>query len=228
MKDTEKLQQTYELLLDLVEQGKNGLASIEANKYTVEKLEQLTTLGWENEAGEELFKILMLCRKEKLNSQFIFDNENIGTIIHIDQQLRICCQILKKELENEFFRLLERKKADKNFIPYICGFITINAGESLLELSLSLNENLLSFSITIHGDNLNTEKIDQLSLFDFKTNYADKIESSNNKLTSCHIGYAFYTLYSQSYLCLQDIVEIVGIEGEIKSRYHFSSYKKFK
>jgi hypothetical protein len=136
--------------------------------------------------------------------------------------------MLKKELKNEFFRLLERKKFDGNLITYICGFININVGEPLLELALSLNENLLSFSITMHSENLNPEKIDQLSLLDFKTNYADKIESSNNKLGNYHIGYAFYTLYSQSYLCLQDIVEIVGIEGEIKSRYRFNSYKKFK
>jgi type II secretory pathway predicted ATPase ExeA len=69
MKNRKKLQQTYEWLLDLIKQGKNELISIEANKYTVEELEQLTNFGFENEVGEKLFKILMLCRKEKLNSQ---------------------------------------------------------------------------------------------------------------------------------------------------------------
>jgi hypothetical protein len=47
------------------------------------------------------------------------------------------------------------------------------------------------------------------------------------ELTDCHIGCAFYKLYRESYLSLQDIVECVNIHSEVCLRYGFSTYDKF-
>jgi hypothetical protein len=166
-------------------------------------------------------------RKRKLDKQFIFSLENINAIVQIDQQLKICCQLLKTEAESEFTRLIEREQTvEEKIVFHIDGFININAGEPFLENALSFNENLLSFSLIMHGDNIEIEKISQQPLFNFTTNYSPLIGKNNNKLSDYHIGYALYTLYSKSCLSLQDIVEIVGIEGEVQPRYRFLTYRK--
>jgi len=228
MKSKNQLKQQHALLLDLVKQGKDEIAIASFEEYSVEELEQLLDFCWEDKVGIDLYKIFLNCRKKKMNKLFIFNEENIKAILHIDQQLKSSCQQLKKEAEREFPRLIERKKAkeDEWFFTWLSGLIKINAGEPFLEIALSFQEKLLSFSVALGSDNLDNDKINKLPLFDFTTNYAQSLEI-NNELESHHIGYAFYKLFSESYLSLQDIIEIVGIRVDINSFYSFTTYAKF-
>ena len=218
MKTATKLQQDYDVLLQAVENDNRDFVATLKDTYTEKELEKLASFGWENVAGEELFKILMQCRKRKMDKLFVFNEENIRAIVHIDDKLKNNCDRLQKEIKSEIYRLLERKKSDINLFPHIQGHINIHAGEPMLDCALSYNECLLWFSRAIFNSS-DIEKINQLKIFDFATNYADKIGTNKNELAGRHIGYAFYTLYSESYLSLQDIVEIVTVEGEINLRY---------
>jgi len=246
------LQKRYDALLDLVKRDKDEYVFGQA--YTIEELEQLIRMCWDDDEGRvscvnrgELCRILLNLRKEKLDKQFVFSQENILAICRIDEQLKSCCRQLKEDVEIEIFRLLERKEKKANTFSFsIGGKIDISIGNSLLENSFHVKESLLhllSFhstanKTTVHSPNIvNIENICQLPIFDFTTNYADRI--GNNcivpeifgirfeNLADCHIGYAFYKLYRESYLSLQDIVECVSIHSGVSLRYGFSTYDKF-
>jgi hypothetical protein len=248
MKSTKQLQQQYEVLLELVKRGKDELALMSAHEYPVDELEQFANLGYVDEFGEDLYKIFMYQRKRKLDKQFVFNQDNIKAIICIDHLLKNCCEQLKANVESEFIRLLELKKVNKGlFTPHIEGYININAGDLILENTLAFIENLLYFSFVIFEDD-DFNRIQKLSLFDLDTNYASEIGTgklqlktdetgnkslfngfdriSNKELDGQHIGYAFYKLYLESYLSLKDIIEIVGIEGEMRTRNRYKIYEK--
>ena len=212
------LQKRYDALLDLVKCGKDEHLFLQ--EYTIEELEQLACLGWEDDASEKLFKILMHLRKQKMNEQFIFNRRNILAILHIDEQLKICCRQLKEDAENEFFRLLERKEKNKSsFFFFINAYIDIFTGSSLLDSSLDVNGKLLSIYLGTREKD-RPENMSRLPIFDFAANYADCIGNNCNNLTDNHIGFAFYKLYKESYLSLQDIIEIITIYGKIEPHYN--------
>ena len=87
-----------------------------------------------------------------------------------------------------------------------------------------MNDQLLSFSITSRDE---IESLNLLPIFDFGRNYAEKILSYSTQqvvktfdvLTGCHIGYAFFSLYRESCLSLQDMLEICGLQREIHIHY---------
>ena len=220
MKTAEELQQDYEKYLDYVRCDRYGFTYDELNNHSIEELQALGCLGWSDEAGEELYRIFILRRRTKMNMQFVFDKESIEAIVLIDKQLKEHCRQLKKETENLINYMLEQKK--ESF--YINGFIKIRGSNSFFDCAISvLDEYLLSFRLDNHED------INMLSIFNFDRNYADKILTHNtqrmmfayNALEGCHLGYAFYELYRNGCLSLQDIVEdINGFSGKIELHYN--------
>ena len=246
------LQKRYDALLDLVKRDKDEYVFGQA--YTIEELEQLIRMCWDDDEGRvscvnrgELCKIFLNIRKQKLNEQFAFNQENILAICRIDEQLKVCCRQLKEDAESEIRRMLERKEKNENMFNFsIHGKIDMSVENSLLESSFHVSENLLhllTFSITtnkktVHPNIDNIEKICQLPIFDFTTNYAGHIGNNcmlpeiakgfrYKELGNSHIGYTFYKLYRESFLSLQDIMECVSIHSGIRLRYGFSTYNKF-
>jgi len=230
MKDIADLRRVYEECLNDIRCGNRGLIYAELNGYSVEELEELAGFGWSDEIGEQLYEIFIHCRKREMNRQFVFDKESIKAIVRIDQHLKECCRRLKKETKTIFSEMLEQEK--EHF--YIDGGIKLSAarGDSFLACAMGmLDSGVLDFSV---GKSHSIEEIDFVPLFDVDRNYADKVLSYNTQkamavytpLEGCHIGYAFYKLYRDGCLSLQDIVEITEIEGEINPCYSFYSYKK--
>ena len=222
MKSKEDLQQDYENYLDYVRCGRYGFTYEELDSHSIEELETLANFGWSDEAAEELYEIFIRRRKRKMNMQFVFNQENIHAIVQIDKQLKDCCRQLKQETETVFNQMLEQKR--ENFS--IEGSIKIRANSELLDCAFSvLDENLLYFSLNPRND---IDSINLVPIFNLDRNYAAKVLSYNtqkamivyNALEDCHIGYAFYKLYRESCLSLQDILEIVIINGEIKPCYY--------
>lgn len=228
MKSMEELRQDYEKYLDYIRCGRHCDTYHELKLYSVKELETLADFGWSDETGEELYELFIRRRKGKLNMQFVFNKDNINAIVHIDKQLKDCCRQLKKEAETVFNQMLEQKREYFS----VEGGIKIVSSGCCLDCALSvLNENLLCFTLNSHND---MESIDFVPIFNLDRNYAGKVLSYNtqkamtvyNVLEGCHIGYAFYKLYRESCLSLQDIIEIVAIKGEIKPHYGFFTYEK--
>jgi len=227
MRSTEELQQNYQKYLDYLRCGIYGFTYEELDQHSIEELETLANFGWTDEVSEELYKIFMLRRKRKLNQQFVFNQETILTIVDLDKKLTNYCRELKKEAESLFRQMQEQKRENFN----LDGKIKINGNGSFIDCGLSvLSDHLLSFSINSREEikNLNLQKI-----FDFDRNYADKVLSYNtqqvaktlDELAGCRIGFAFFELYRESCLSLQDILELQGLQREINIRY-YSNYEK--
>lgn len=225
MKTAEELQQDYIKYLDYVRCGKYGCTYDKLDSHSIEELEALANFGWNNDDSEDLYGIFIRRRKRKINTQFVFNKENIEAIIRIDKQLKECCQQLRKETETLLNHMLEQGRV--HFC--ITGNLNISTGSSFLDCALSvLDENLLSFSLR------NDEDISTKSIFNFDTNFADKMLSYNtqrmmytcNPLKDCHIGFTFFELYRKSCLSLQDIVESIGIQSEMHLHYNFSTSEK--
>jgi len=228
MKSTEELQQDYQKYLDYLRCGRYGFTYEELDQHSIEELETLANFGWSDGISEELYEIFMLRRKRKLNEQFVFNRETIQAIVDLNNKLTDYCQELKNEAES-LFRQMQENKREKFTLE---GKIKIDGNGSFIDCGLSvMNENLLSFSITSRDkiENLNLQTI-----FDFNSNYADKILSFStqqviktfDELAGCRIGYAFFELYCKSCLSLQDMLEIQGLQREINIRY-YSGYEKF-
>jgi len=222
MKTTEELQQDYQKYLDYLRCGRYGFTYDKLDQHSVEELETLANIGWYDDIGEELYEIFMLRRKRKLNQQFVFNRESICAIVDLDKKLTDCCRELKKEAESLFLQMQEHKR-EKFTIE---GKISIRGNDSFIDCGLSfMNDHLLSFSINSFRDGI--DGFNHLPIFNFDRNYADKILSINiqqvaktfDKLAVCRIGYAFFTLYREGCLSLQDMFEI-GIEREINIRYY--------
>jgi len=224
MKSTEELQQDYEKYLDLIKRKETELLKSALDEKSTEELEQLIEFAWEQDNKEDNYDNGYLCgmlsnyRKEKLNSQFVFNKENIEKIVRVDKQLKECCKQLKKETENLFNYMLGQKR--ESFT--IFGNINISAGTEFLDCALSvLNEHLLGFSLC------QDEDINMRSIFNFDRNYADKVLSYNTqRMTSAynasedyHIGFAFYEIYQKGCLSLQDITENIEIYSNIKLEF---------
>jgi len=228
MKNTEELQQDYQKYLDYLRCGRYGFTYEELDQYSVEELEILANFGWSDRISEELYEIFMLRRKRKLNEQFVFNQETIRAIVDLNKKLTDYCRELKNEVESLFSQMQEYKRENFN----LNGKIKIDGNGSFIDCGLSvMNDHLLSFGITSRDkiENLNLQAI-----FDFNSNYADKILSFStqqviktfDELAGCRIGYAFFELYSKGCLSLQDMLEIQGLQREIDIHY-FSGYEKF-
>jgi len=220
-KSTEELQQDYQKYLDYLRCGKYGSIYEELDQHLVDELETLANFGWSDEVSEELYEIFMLRRKRKLNEQFVFNQETIRAIVDLDKKLKDYCRELKNEAESLFRQMQEYKRENFN----LEGKIKINGNGSFIDCGLSvMNDQLLSFSITSRDEK---ESLNLLPIFDFGRNYADKILSYSTQqvvktfdvLTGCHIGYAFFSLYRESCLSLQDMLEICGLQREIYIHY---------
>jgi len=169
----------------------------------------------------------MLLRKRKINEQLIFNQETIQAIVDLDKKLTNYCRELKNEAESLFSQIQEYKRGRFN----LNSKIIIDGNDSFIDCGISvMNDHLLSFGIT------SCDKIENLNLhaiFDFNSNFTDKILpfstqqviKSFDRLAGCHIGYAFYELYHNSCLSLQDMLEIKGLQREIDIHY-FSGYEK--
>mgnify|MGYP001160691511 CR=1 FL=1 len=225
MKTEEELQQDYIKYLDYVRCGKYGLTYDKLDIHSIEELETLANFGWNNDDSEDLYGIFIRLRKRKMNTQFVFNKENIEVIIRTDKQLKECCQQLRKETESLLNHMLEQRRV--HFL--ITGNINITTGSSFLDCAVSvLDENLLSFSLR------NDEDISTKSIFNSDTNFADKMLSNKtqrmmsacNSLKDFHIGFAFFELYRKSCLSFQDIVESIGIQSEMHLHYNFSTSDK--
>jgi len=193
--------------------------SSKLDTHSLEELEEFAYYLWNDEIKDywngRFLGVIMYNRKSKLNQQFIFNKDSIEAIVHIDKQLKKCCQKLKEETEKEFIRLFERQKANEiksfaiygSIIPYNNNFILSNVPRDY-------REEILTFQLEppFEKDNINL-----VSIFDITTNYADEIGLYNSELTSHHVGYAFYKLHSDSCLSLQDIIEIEDIKDDIMS-----------
>ena len=222
MKSTEELQQDYEKYLDYIRCRRYGFTYEELDSHSIKELETLANFGVCDEMGEELYEIFIHRRKRKMNMQFVFNKENINAIVRVDKQLKECCRQLKKETENLFDYMLEQKRERFS----IGGNIKIWGGNEFLDCALSmLDECLLSFSLS------DREEINFMSIFNFDKNYANKVLSYNtqkkmiiyNALEGCHIGYAFYKLYRNGCLSLQDIIECDSVHSEVDLHYHLST-----
>jgi len=196
--------------------GKNVFMELE--NFTIEELEQLANIGWDDRFGDVLYCMFMRCRKKKMNRQFTFNQENINAIVRLEQKFKKCFRQLKIEAENEFSRLLERKNNDSKFYFSVNGRIKIGAANSFLDLAHSFcDECFCNFTLTTH-EGCGLEKAKRI--FDFDTNYVDKIGLNSALIESigladCHLGYAFYRFYSESLFSLQDMLEIDSINAEI-------------
>ncbi|MCL2311104.1 MAG: hypothetical protein FWC41_01255 [Firmicutes bacterium] len=226
MKSTEELSQAYENYLDYLRCGRYGFTYEELDQYTVEELETLASFGWSDQIGEELYEIFILRRKRKMNEQFVFNQKNINAIVQINQQLTDGCRQLKHEAETEFSRLLERRRADPNnfFFSLTCK-IDIGGSDSFLDCAISVMDDSLLF-LALNGlDDMTT--INLLPIFDFNRNYADKILTYRteqamkafSQLVGGNIGFAFYKLYHDSCMSLQDILGIVSIGCRVEHSY---------
>jgi hypothetical protein len=177
------------------------------NNYSIEELEKITIMEW-NPCSEEtlfnmLFKMTAFCRKKKIDEQFEFNQENIHAIIRLDQALKDCCRRLKDEAENQFIHLSERAEENPDryhfFIDTCIKIGTMKCFNPFLDCSHDIYESLFSFSIYENEDLGGLGDFKKLPIFDFVTNYADKI-TNTNMLAEHHIGYGFYTFYSESLL----------------------------
>ncbi len=225
MKSSEELQQDYITYLDYVRCGKYGFIYDKLDSHSIEELETLANFGWNNDDSEDLYGIFIRRRKRKMNTQFVFNKENMEAIIRTDKQLKEWCQQLRKESESLLNYMLEQGRVQFR----ITGKLNITTGSSFLDCAFSvLDENLLSFSL--HND----EDISTKSIFNFDTNFAEKILSYNtqkmmsacNPLKECHIGFTFFELYRKSCLSLQDIVDSIEIQSEMHLHYNFSTSDK--
>jgi hypothetical protein len=233
---------------DFIKRGKYDF-TFELENYSVEELEKLADASWQNDdEAQELFRLILKYRKRKLNQQFVFNQENIDKIVRLNEQLKDSFKQMQNEVKQEFLRLNERTKANE-----IDGFCLDCTGSILAEfpckdVSISdyaflphaysiLNGNLLSASFSSNSD---IEQIRQCKLFDFSTNFAEKIGTgtvrfktdkdgkksisagvewlSNKELAQCHIGYVFYKLYSDSCFSLSDMLQIYSVRSEITAR----------
>ncbi|NLA23736.1 MAG: hypothetical protein GX879_02105 [Bacteroidales bacterium] len=174
MKSIEELQKDYEKYLEYVRQDKSTFWYEKLEKHSMEDLQQLINFGYIGEDGEELFKILLGCRKKKANEQFIYNQENINKILQIDQDLKAGCKQLKIETEKELYQLLERINIDDKFLAEISGFLRLNLGDPVLENAFSFHENTLSYSVILHTLDA-YKRVLNSSLLNLETNYADKI-----------------------------------------------------
>ena len=223
MKTREELEQDYEKYFDDVCCGKRHFAWSELGEHhSVEELETLAGFGWSDDAGEDLYRIFILRRRTKMNMQFVFNKENIEAIVRVDKRLKECCRQLKEETEKLCNFMSEQERGFD-----VSGTINIrkNNDDSFFDCAISvLDYNLLSFVCRDIRD------IDHLAFFNFDRNYADKVLSYNtqrmmvasNAFEGGHIGYAFYELYRNGCLSLQDIVDDIEFHMEIHLRQWYS------
>lgn len=216
----------YKLIQDL-NCGKVAAVHDKLNNYSIEKLEEIAEMN-NSYLGEMLFKMTAFSRKKKMDEQFDFNQENIHAIIRLDQAFKECCRQLKNEAEKLFIRLSERSERNNNrfhfFIDTCMQIGTLKCFNPFLDCSHDVyDKSLFSFSIYENEDLGGLEDFKKLPFFDFTTNYADKL-TDNNILVEHHIGYAFYTFYSESILSLQDVLEINSVEAEIVPHFILRAY----
>lgn len=222
--DVEKLEleHTYQKCLDYLRCGAYSCAYKEVDKYSIEELEALANFGWSDSIGEELYSILMRCRKGKLNEQFFFNEKSIQAIIELDQKLKACCRKLKEDVKGAFSQMIEQER------KYFCvqGYIKIDGANSFVDCGLSVLDEGILQSCYLNRKN-KIEDVNLSPMFDFQRNYAEEIFShdtrqamkAHSEIYDCHIGYAFRQLYQNSCLSLQDMLEIKGISGAIHISY---------
>ncbi|HOG19294.1 MAG TPA: hypothetical protein PKW37_02465 [Salinivirgaceae bacterium] len=229
MRNIEELQHDYQKYLTYLHCGRYGFTYDELDQHSVEELETMADFGWSDDISEELYEILMLRRKRKLNQQFVFNRETIQEIVELDKKLTNCCRELRKETEELYNQMQEQNRY--NFT--INGEVVVQGSGPFIDCALtSINENLLSFSISSRDG---IEQLNLISIFNFERNYANRILSYNteravkvfDETRSCHIGYPFFLLYRKSCLSLYDILEICGLQKEINIRYR-SDFKRIE
>ena len=189
------------------------------DRYSMDELEELGQLEnapyneWEHLS---LYRIIMYHRKKRLNEQFVFNQGNVNAILHKDMLFKKCCQQLLFEAENEYNRLLEQKKVNANtFFFHIDGSIRVWGDNSFIDCLASYDNSLFDLDLTgSTHENSAQKELRKLPIFDFATNYVDKI-IDNSELATGHVGYAFYKFYSESFFSLQDILEIKTFEAII-------------
>ena len=225
------MQNEYYNLIKELSRGRMAVVLDILNKCSIEELEELAVMEWNPYLGETLYNVTMLCRKKKLNEQFVFIPKNIQAIVNLDQLFKETCRQLKNEVEKEFNNLMEREKQNPNtFFFFIEACITIGSYKSFTFNSfLDCAHNVYNESLSFYDESrfrfeLSTneecwpDKIDELPIFDFVTNFSYKL-TNNNMLAEHHIGYAFYNFYSESLFSLQDMLEIDTLEVEITPHF---------
>lgn len=83
MKSSEELQQDYITYLDYVRCGKYGFIYDKLDSHSIEELETLANFGWNNDDSEDLYGIFIRRRKRKMNTQFVFNKENMEAITDV-------------------------------------------------------------------------------------------------------------------------------------------------
>lgn len=202
----------YLKLLNLLKDGNIATITASLENHSLEKLQKFIDYSYEDEISEDLFIMLLQSRKQKMDKHFVYNKGNISAILQMEQKLKGQCIELKKETKNELKRITEHIKLDNKYMYEISGSINLNCGEPLLEHAFSFHNYILSFQFAANID-IEIKKIDDLPIFDFETNFADKI--SHKKLMNLHISFPFFTFFDKSYLSLQDISEIVAFSNEI-------------
>jgi hypothetical protein len=217
--------------------------SNELDKCTIEELEKLAEVEWDffYTRGEPFFnlgksfsKIAALHRKKKLNEQFVFNKKNIQAIVKVDQLFKSTCQLLKREVQKEYNNLMAREKQNPNYFYFqIKARITIHSYETKFmntfldwadydhidTLNNSPHPSSFQFTLSTNKE-IWPENIDELPIFDFTTNFSNKL-GDNKILAEHHIGYAFYSYYSESLLSLKDMLLINVLHLEITPHIEF-------
>jgi len=214
---------------NFIKELSRGRMTVVRNRLNKCSIEELAVMEWNPYLGETFYNITALHRKKKLNKQFVFNQKNIQAIVNLDQLFKETCRQLKSEVQKEFNNLMEREKQNANtFFFFIEACIKIGSFKSFnsfLDCAYSVyNESLSLYDKSPFQFELSTNeecwtnKIDELPIFDFITNFSDKL-ADNNILTEHHIGYAFYEFYSESLFSLQDMLEINTLEAVITPHF---------
>ncbi|GAP72040.1 hypothetical protein SAMD00024442_22_33 [Candidatus Symbiothrix dinenymphae] len=205
--------------------------------YSAKELEETAMVleraySKENTPEHELLKLMLQCRKQKLNAEFVFTPENTTKILRLNEQLMDCLEKLRQEAEQETVYLNQKKAGNNAFLHdyeidcNIHPFIYVKDEETgeMQEategidglLHLMWNEYMLQFHAA--NDDLREHSL----YFNKELNWNECDMPGNGELADFYIGYGIHELVDHSLFSLSDIVRINFLWGEVTTRQqHF-------